>query len=51
VRVAKAYLKPSNRTVGYFIPDMAPDRTIVPAAPDLAATLRNYKSTVTVARG
>jgi zinc protease len=51
VRVAQAYLKPSNRTVGYYIPDMAPDRTVVPAAPALADTLRNYKSTVTVVRG
>ena len=50
VRVAKAYLKPSNRTVGYYIPDMNPDRTVVPATPDLAKTLDNYKSPVTVAR-
>jgi zinc protease len=51
VRVAKTYFKPSNRTVGYFIPDMNPDRTVVPARPDLASTLRDYKSTVTVVRG
>jgi zinc protease len=51
VRVAKAYLKPANRTVGYYIPDMEPDRTVVPAAPDLAKTLDGYKSTVAVARG
>ncbi len=50
VRVAKTYLKPSNRTVGYYIPDASPDRTIVADAPDLAATLRDYKSTVAVAR-
>src|SRR4029078_4523755 len=42
VRVAQAYLKPSNRTVGYYIPDAAPDRTVVPATPDLAETFRNY---------
>jgi zinc protease len=48
VRVAKAYFKPSNRTVGYYIPDMNPDRTVVPATPDLEATLKNYKSTVTI---
>src|SRR6185295_13140342 len=46
VRVAKAYFKPSNRTVGYYIPDMAPDRTAVPNAPDLNATLKTYNSTV-----
>jgi zinc protease len=51
VRVAKAYLKPSNRTVGYFIPDAAPDRTVVPPTPDLAATLKDYKSTVKVTQG
>ncbi len=51
VRVAQAYLKPSNRTVGYYIPDMAPDRTVVPAAAPLAETLRTYKSTVNVVRG
>ena len=48
VRVAKAYFKASNRTVGYYIPDMNPDRTVVPATPDLDATLKNYKSTVTI---
>jgi zinc protease len=51
VRVAKAYFKPSNRTVGYYIPDMEPDRTVVPPRPDLESTLRNYTSTVTVVRG
>jgi zinc protease len=51
VRVASAYFKASNRTVGYYIPDMNPDRTVVPATPDLDATLKNYKSTVTVAHG
>jgi zinc protease len=50
VRVAKAYLKPSNRTVGYYIPDMNPDRTVVPQTTDLAKTLDNYKSTINVAR-
>src|SRR4051812_25586653 len=44
VRVAKAYFKPSNRTVGYYIPDAAPDRTVITAAPDLKETLKNYKS-------
>jgi zinc protease len=51
VRVAKSYFKASNRTVGYYIPDMAPDRTVVPPTPDLGSTLSNYKSTVTVAHG
>ena len=51
VRVAKLYLKPSNRTVGYYIPDAAPDRTVVPATPDLGSLLSNYKSTVTISHG
>ena len=51
VRVAKAYLKGSNRTVGYYIPDMDPDRTVVPPRPDLDSTLRSYTSAVTIVRG
>ena len=51
VRAARTYFKPSNRTVGYYKPDPAPDRTVVPAAPDLEATLRNYTSKVAVVRG
>jgi zinc protease len=51
VRVAKNYLKPSNRTVGYFIPDAAPDRTLVPKSPDLQKTFANYNSTVSIAKG
>jgi zinc protease len=50
VRVAKLYLKPSNRTVGYYIPDPSPDRTVVADAPELDARLRDYRSSVTVAR-
>jgi zinc protease len=48
VRVAKAYLKESNLTVGYYIPDPAPDRTVVPPTPDLDKLLNNYKSSVTI---
>ncbi len=48
VRVAKAYLKASNRTVGYYRPDAAPDRTIVPATPNLAELLKDYKSSVVI---
>ncbi len=47
-RVAKLYFKPSNRTVGYYIPDAAPDRTVVPATPDLEATLKDYKNNITI---
>ena len=42
-RVAKAYFKPSNRTVGLFIPDAKPDRVTIPANPDLATVVKDYK--------
>ncbi|HWC96005.1 MAG TPA: insulinase family protein [Candidatus Sulfopaludibacter sp.] len=51
VRVAKTYFKASNRTVGYYIPDAAPDRTTVPATPDLDALLTGYKSSVSITHG
>lgn len=51
VRVAKAYLKASNRTVGYFTPDPNPDRTVVPEAPELNSLLNNYKTDVNISRG
>jgi len=51
VRVAKLYLKPSNRTVGYYIPDPAPDRTVVPDTPDLEALLKDYKSSINITHG
>src|SRR5260370_41034422 len=42
-RVARQYLKASNRTMGRFLPDAKPDRTEIPATPDVAATLNDYK--------
>jgi len=50
-RVAKYYLKPDNRTVGLFIPTAQPDRTEVPAAPDVVAMLKDYKGDAAVAAG
>ena len=50
-RVALTYLKPSNRTVGEFIPDNKPDRTTVPAAPDVASLVNNYKGEAAIAAG
>ncbi len=41
--VAKKYYKPSNRTYGEFIPDAAPDRTVVNETPDIARLLNGYK--------
>ena len=40
---AKKYYKPSNRTVGVFVPDAAPDRTVVAETPDIKALLNGYK--------
>jgi zinc protease len=36
-RVAKAYLRASNRTLGQFVPTPAPERAPLPATPDVAA--------------
>jgi zinc protease len=41
--VAKKYYKPSNRTVGVFIPEAKPDRVTVSETPDVAKLLNGYK--------
>lgn len=41
--VAKKYYKPSNRTVGVFIPDAQPDRVLVAETPDIKTLLNGYK--------
>ena len=51
LRVAKLYFKASNRTVGVFIPEAQPDRTAVPATPNLTALLANFKTDFKVAHG
>jgi zinc protease len=50
VRVAKAYIKDSNLTVGVFIPDPAPDRAAVPNTPELSPLFTNFKSSIAVSR-
>jgi zinc protease len=50
-RVAARYFKPSNRTLGMFIPTPKPDRAEIPPAPDLTAALKDYKGDATVAAG
>ena len=50
-RVAALYLKPSNRTVGLFLPEEKPDRTEVPPSPDVKAALKDYKGQAEVAQG
>ena len=51
VRVAKAYLKSSNRTLGEFIPAAAPDRAEIPATPDPAVRFKDYKGGEAVQQG
>ncbi|HEY4874473.1 MAG TPA: insulinase family protein, partial [Puia sp.] len=41
--VLKKYYLPSNRTVGVFIPDKNPERTVVSERPDINALVKNYK--------
>jgi len=51
VRVAKGYLKSSNRTIGEFIPTATPDRAEIPATPDPADRFRDYKGGETIQQG
>ena len=48
---AVRYLKPANRTVGLFIPATKVDRAEVPATPDVAALVGNYKGDAALSAG
>jgi len=50
-RVALAYLKPSNVTIGEFLPDPKPDRAPVPPEVDVVALVKDYKGDVASAAG
>ncbi|HUF74974.1 MAG TPA: pitrilysin family protein [Longimicrobiales bacterium] len=50
-RVASAYLKPSNRTVGLFYPTADADRAEIPDAPDVTAMVEGYQGREAVAEG
>jgi zinc protease len=50
-RVAGLYLKSSNRTLGEFIPDHSPDRSEIPATPEVAARFKDYKGGAAVQEG
>jgi zinc protease len=50
-RVALAYLKRSNLTVGEFLPDPKPDRAPLPPAVDVAALLKDYKGDTAAVAG
>ena len=51
VRVAKTYLKESNRTMGMFIPTEKPDRSEITDAPQISAVLKEYKGEAVKAEG
>ncbi len=51
MRVAKAYLKSSNRTLGEFIPTKTPDRAEIAAAPEAAELMKGYKGGAVIAAG
>jgi zinc protease len=50
-RVAASYLKASNRTLGLFIPTDKPDRSEIPAQPNVAELVRDYKGDPALAAG
>ncbi len=51
MRVAKAYLKESNRTLATFIPTKSPERAEIPETPDLTKTFKDFKGTAVVEAG
>ncbi len=51
VRVAKAYFKESNRTLGEFIPTKNPDRAEIPESPDAGTLLKDFKGGATLSQG
>lgn len=51
MRVARTYLKSSNRTVALFIPTDHPDRSDIPPSTDLAATFKDFKGGEAIALG
>ncbi|MFM7076068.1 MAG: insulinase family protein, partial [Planctomycetaceae bacterium] len=50
-RVAKAYFRPHNRTVGRFVPADAPQRLPVPAVESIADLVKDYRGGEAVAAG
>jgi zinc protease len=51
LRVAKSYLKESNRTLATFIPTKSPDRAEIPATPDVETMLKDFKGSAVVEAG
>ncbi|MDE0039046.1 MAG: pitrilysin family protein [Gammaproteobacteria bacterium] len=52
VAVAEKYLKPSNRTIGYYYPtDATPPRAQIDPTPDVAALVGDYKGREAISAG
>ena len=51
IRVAEKYFKPSNRTVGKFIPEQEPERVEIPEAPDIMDVVGDYKGGEAISQG
>ena len=51
MHVAKSYLRRNNRTVGIYIPTKEADRVTLPATPELAAMIGDYKGRQQAAQG
>ena len=50
-RVVNAYFKPSNRTVGLFIPEAKPERAEIPPTPEVSALVDGYKGRAQMSEG
>ncbi len=50
-QVALRYMKPSNRTLGVFVPEDKPDRTEVPKAPAISSLVKDYKGGAAIVAG
>ena len=50
-RVAAVYLKPSNRTLGMFLPTKTPDRAEIPPEPNVQEMVKDYKGEAPIAAG
>ncbi|MCB0637073.1 MAG: insulinase family protein, partial [Lewinella sp.] len=51
IAVAERYFKPSNRTVGRFLPTPSPERAEIPDVPDVAALVDGYVGREAMAEG
>jgi zinc protease len=50
-RVVNAYFKPSNRTIGLFMPEMKPERAEIPPTPEVSALVDGYKGRAAMSEG